>query len=114
MDAEENTLTDLDALEKGADQIQKTAAIRRRSRHCAENGGEPQRQLAFSQNKRTEYLYQQRKTCKSRISVLLSVLHDSQSLSWEPPYTERYVRWCGRTEVLSKTSSYPIYSLLKL
>ena len=61
-------------------------------------GEYPQGILANIQKSDTDMLYYQRTTDIGRLPINLESLHQVASRLREPPYAERHVRWCERSE----------------
>ena len=61
-------------------------------------GEYPQGILANIQKSDTDLLYYQRTTDTGRLPINLESLHQVASRLREPPYAERHVRWCERSE----------------
>ncbi len=76
-------------------------------------GEYPQGILANIQKLDIDTFHYQRTADIGRVSVNLESLHQIASQLREPPYAERHVRWCERSENESrkKTTSFSSYSI---
>ena len=76
-------------------------------------GEYPQGILANIQKWDTDTFHYQRTADIGRVSVNPESLHQIASQLREPPYAERHVRWCERSENESrkKTTSFSSYSI---
>lgn len=79
-------------------------------------GEYPQGILANIQKWDIDTFHYQRTADIGRVSVNPESLHQIASQLREPPYAERHVRWCERSENESrkKTTSFSSYSILPM